>query len=125
MRILTAIALLCLTATSAIAATPGYISFQPYSSATKVQCGVFGHSSNRDKDGAGNVIQGLVPTPDKSRMLTLNTKTMVNYSTNGTRAVSFTCTTLGATTAALVKVYLNKVTTFFQTLSSGTFFIAQ
>jgi hypothetical protein len=110
-----------LFASSASALVVENIGFQPYSSATSVTCGVagagnsFGHNTKMDSS--------------YSRMLLLGHKSMVNYSTTlggATRSrVDFTCTTTGAVTAAMVKIYFNGVTTNWLTMSSGSFTLGQ
>ena len=118
--------LITLTATAAFAASPFKIGFRAYSSATQVQCTVFGSAYTLPRDNNGTTVQGFAPSPAFSRSYTLGTKGFSSYSTNlGQRGVQFTCTTVGASTAQPVKLFLNGVETYFLTLSSGTIWINQ
>ena len=117
--------LLLLVAVPAWAGNITKIGFRAYSSASQVECGVFGGFGLMPKDANGNVIQNFMPDDTYSRTLSLGTKGFANYSTPGRGNVAWTCRVKDTSSPVAVKVFLNGVETHFLTLDTGSFAIGR
>lgn len=121
-RILTAIALLAVSATQVFATTTTKIGFRAYSTQTPVTCNIF--ATDKLANVSGTQVPIFAPKSDFSRSYSLGTKGMANYSTLKVRAVKYSCVNTGTSTLVNVKVFLNGIETYFLTASSDTFGIA-
>jgi hypothetical protein len=124
-RLILAILLVAITASTALADRPDKIGFRAYSSASSITCGVFGGKAVLTKDTNGHPIQGHAPNTTYARTYLLGTKGFVNHSTAGQASVAFTCTVTGSTTTAPVKVFMNGVETYFLTTDKDIYVIGQ
>jgi hypothetical protein len=129
-----AVLMVTLSAAFAYAGQMTKLGFRAYSSASQIECGVFGMNQKLKTDavgGASGVIQGFSPDDKYSRNLSLGTKGFVNYSTlygkTNLTAIAFTCRIVATSANSYahditpVKVYLNGVETYFLTLGTGQF----
>jgi hypothetical protein len=111
--------ILCLPLVS-FANSPDKISFRAISSASPVTCKVLGMpSESLAKNDNGQFLQAFRPRASKSRVLSLGTKGMVNYSTTQVSYFLVQCHTNNvASTPVDVKVFMDAVETYFFTVGS-------
>lgn len=124
-RLIPIVGAVMMMATTANAAKITSLGFRAYTSATSVDCGIFGTNQIMPKDYNGVVIQNVSPDPSLSRTAVLGTKGFYNYSTLNVTNVTFTCRKTGTSEPISVKVFMNAVETHFLTLDSGTITIGR